>query len=153
MRFKAFVGWCKQKETRWFLLFLGEKPEYEKLLIIALEYYCKSKCFASFKHAIWKYFFAIIVVIIFSEKGEKAVQTRVSQILLRLHELTRINHIHLKSVMSGAEELNKNGFEIPQLFQESFLNDWYRRIMRSCRTVTPNLACVTSVEPHSCKTV
>ena len=34
-----------------------------------------------------------------------------------------VYQLHLKSVMSGAEDLMKNGFEIPQLFQESFLND------------------------------
>ena len=50
-------------------------------------------------------------------------QTRTGIILLRLNELARINTIHLKSVMQGAGELISNGFEIPQLFRESFLND------------------------------
>ena len=54
-------------------------------------------------------------------KGAHA-QTRAGLVILRLNELARVNSIHLKSVMTGAGELIANGFEIPQLFQESFLN-------------------------------
>ena len=57
-----------------------------------------------------------------SDKGEHP-QTRVGLIVLRLNELTRINQIHLKAVMQGAESLISSGFQIPQLFHESFLND------------------------------
>ena len=48
--------------------------------------------------------------------------SRVGEVMLRLGEMARVNVVHQKCVIGMSGRLVEEGLEIPQLFQETFLN-------------------------------
>ena len=48
--------------------------------------------------------------------------SRAGEVILRLGEMARVNIVHQKTVIGMSPRLIKEGLQIPQLFEETFLN-------------------------------